>query len=136
MDPSDISKNMGDAFATVAEFAEKNGVSSLGVALSVYYTYDPAVMTFRAGFTVSAEDAEKAEGEVHADTLPADKALNFVHRGPYAKLRDSYAEMMTYIDQSGLEITAPTVEIYLNDPNVVADESELETDIYVSVKAA
>jgi AraC family transcriptional regulator len=136
MDPDDISKNMGTAFSAVADFAEKHQLSSVGNALSVYYTYDPAVMTFRAGFIVSPEDAEKAEGDILADTLPAGEVLNFIHRGPYAKLRDSYAEMMAFIEENALKISAPTVEIYLNNPSQVADESELETDVYVGVKAA
>lgn len=136
MDPNDISRNMGVAFQTVGELAARKKMASVGQALSVYPTYDEQTMTFRAGFLVSAEDAAKAEGEVKADVLPAGSVLNFVHRGPYAKLRDSYREMMTYLAGQGMTAVAPSWEIYLNDPNSVKSEDELETDIFVTVSPA
>ena len=136
MDPNDISKAMGLAFQTVADLIGKKGITSAAKPLSVYYTHDPQTMTFRAGFLVSAEDAQKAEGDVKADVLPAGKVLNYVHKGPYAKLRVSYGEMMKYIEENGMTVGAPTWEIYLNEPGNVASEDELETDIYVTVERA
>jgi len=133
MDPGDISRNMGIAFGTVGALVGKKGVTSASKALSVYYTHDDETLTFRAGFLVSEEDAAKAEGEVKADVLPAGKVLNYIHRGPYAKLRVSYGEMMEYLEAKGMTVGAPTWEIYLNEPDSVSTEDELETDIYVSV---
>ena len=130
LDPSDISQNMGVAYQTVLDFIAKNGVTEVGKPLSVYYTYDEKVMTFQAGFFVSAEDASKAEGEVKAGVLPAGKVLNYIHSGPYAKLRDSYCEMMKYLEDNGLAVGAPTWEVYLNEPGTVPEDA-LETDIYV-----
>ncbi|MGI9628067.1 MAG: GyrI-like domain-containing protein, partial [Longimicrobiales bacterium] len=75
------------------------------------------------------------EGEVKADVLPAGEMLNFIHRGPYPKLRISYGEMMKYLDAKSMTVGAPTWEIYLNDPDSVSSEDELETDIYVTIGA-
>ena len=135
MDPADISNNMGIAFGAVAKFIGENGITSMGNPLSVYYTHDEEKMIFRAGFIVSAADAKKANHEVRSDVLPAGEVLNFIHRGPYAKLRDSYAELMKYIEANSWVIAAPTAEVYLNSPDEV-EPDKLETDIYVSVKAA
>jgi effector-binding domain-containing protein len=98
--------------------------------------YDPQIMTFRAGFLVSKEDAEKAEGDVKADVLPAGKVLNYVHEGPYAKLSVSYDEAMKYISQNGMIVGEPIWEIYLNEPDDVETEDELKTDICITVKDA
>lgn len=136
MDPGDISENMEIAFRTVGGLIEEKGIADPGNALSVYYTHDAQTLTFRAGFLVSAEDAERAEGNVKAGVLPGGKVLNFMHRGPYAKLRDSYGEMMEYLENNGMTVGAPTWEIYLNEPDSVASEDELETDIYVSIEGA
>ncbi len=68
--------------------------------------------------------------------LPAGKVLNFIHRGPYAKLRVSYGEMMKYLEENGMTVGAPSWEIYLNERDKVASEDELETDIYVTVEGA
>lgn len=134
-DPADISRNMGIAFGTVGALLGRKGITSAGRPLSVYYTHDPETMTFRAGFLVSEEDAAKAEGEVGAGILPAGTVLNFIHRGPYAKLRVSYGEMMEYLAANEMTVGAPTWEIYLNDPDGVSSEDELETDCYVTVSA-
>ena len=134
MDPSDISKNMGLAFQAVGDLIASKGITSAGKPLSVYYGYDPEIMTFRAGFLVSGEDAEKAEGDVKAGVLPAGKVLNYVHEGPYAKLRVGYDEAMNYIVENGMIIGEPTWEIYLNEPDDVETEDELKTDIYITVK--
>ena len=134
MDPSDISKNMGLAFQAVGDLIARKGITSATKPLSVYYGYDPKIMTFRAGFLVSAEDAEKAEGDVKADVLPSGKVLNYIHKGPYAKLRVSYDAAMKYIDENGMTIGEPTWEIYLNEPDDVETEDELKTDIYITVK--
>lgn len=136
MEPGDIGRNMEIAFRTVGELVGAESIASVSRALSVYYSHDPQTMTFRAGFLVSAEDARKAEGEVKADVLPAGEVLNFIHRGSYAKLRVSYGDMMEYLENNGMTVGAPTWEIYLNYPDSVASEDELETDIYATVKRA
>lgn len=134
MDPGDISRNMGIAFRAVGDLIERKGIDSVTNALSVYDMHDAQTITFRAGFLVSTEDARKAEGDVKSGMLPAGKMLNFIHRGPYAKLRVSYGEMMEYLEENGMTVGAPTWEIYLNDADSVASEDELETDIFVTVE--
>ena len=132
MDPQDISAAMGDVFHNVMAFMKAHGIAPAGQAMSVYYTYDPDKMTFRAGFSVLPEDLAKAEGTVKADVTPAGKVLSFVHTGPYSELRNSYGEMMTYAEQNGLKIRAPAWEVYVNDPATVPEE-ELRTDVFVSL---
>ncbi|MCG8445350.1 MAG: GyrI-like domain-containing protein [Hyphomicrobiales bacterium] len=132
MDPKDISAAMGDVFHSVMAFMKAHGIAPAGQAMSVYYTYDPDKMTFRAGFSVLPEDLAKAEGTVKADVTPAGKVLSFVHTGPYSELRNSYGEMMTYAEQNGLKIRAPAWEVYVNDPATVPEE-ELRTDVFVSL---
>ncbi len=132
IDPEDISRNMGEVFQNVWKFAQANGVTSLKQGIAVYYTYDPDQMTFRAGFTISGDETDKADGTIKSETLPAGKVLTFTHIGPYAKLRDSYSEMMKYVAENNLTLGAPTWELYVNDPSVTPSE-ELRTDVYVTL---
>lgn len=134
MDPADISENMGAAFGAAAKFAASHGIGGLGKAVSVYQDYDPEKMHFRAGFMVTPEEAKKADSVVHADVLPSGRALNFIHEGPYAKLRESYGEMMAHIEKAGLTMGTSSWEVYLNDPSTVEAEEDLKTDIYVTLK--
>jgi len=133
MDPKCISEAMGSAFQSVASFIADKEITSAGNPLAVYVTFDPDKMPFRAGFVVSEEDARKAKGDVKCDVLPDGDVLNFVHRGPYAMLRDSYVAMMKHLEVKGMSVGMPSWEIYLNDPSTVASEADLETDVYVTV---
>jgi len=130
MDPSDISAAMGETFQSVYGFMSGKQIAP-GAALSVYTTYDPEKMTFRAGFSVSPDDAAKAGGAVKADATPAGRVLTFTHVGPYAELRNSYAKMMTYMESNGLQPSAPSWEIYVNDPATTPSD-KLETKVFVS----
>jgi len=132
MSPADISEAMGKAFHQVWSFMQANGISPAGPALSVYTGYDPETMRFRAGFAVARDDMAKAEGEVKADVTPAGPALHFVHKGPYATLRDDYGLMMQHAKDKGLKVSAPGWEFYLNDPSQTP-EDELLTEAYVSL---
>jgi effector-binding domain-containing protein len=132
MEPATISEEMGKAYGDAMAFIQANGLTLTGPALSVYYTYDPQTVTFRAGFFVSTEDAKKASGDVKADTTPAGRVVNFVHTGPYSKLSESYQELMAWLEKEGLTLGAPTWEVYVNDPDSTPEE-ELRTEIYVSL---
>ncbi|MFZ2101781.1 MAG: GyrI-like domain-containing protein [Oricola sp.] len=132
MAPADISRTMGNAFALVMEFIQKNGLTLTGPALSVYYSYDPETVEFRAGFFVSAEDAKKASGAIKAGMTPAGRVVSFTHVGPYSKFSESYGALMEWMQGEGLALGAPTWETYVDDPDSTP-EAELRTDIYVSL---
>lgn len=132
MDPDAISQTIGKAFEDVMGFIKSHGLALTGPALSVYYTFDPETVTFRAGFFVSAEDAKKAQGEIKAGLTPAGRVVNFVHTGPYTTLGESYQAMMGWMQQQGLELGAPTWEVYIDDPDSVPQD-KLRTDIFVAL---
>ncbi len=133
MKPDDIGAAMGSAFQEVWGFMEANKIPPAGGALSVYYEYDPEIMKFRAGFIVAPDALQKAAGNVMADKTPAGEALHFTHKGSYATLRDDYDAMMKHISEIGREVSAPTWEVYMNDPSQVAEE-DLITEVYNTVK--
>jgi len=132
MQPEAISKAMGKAFEDVMDFIQSHGMALTGPALSAYYSFDPDTVEFRAGFFVSAEDAKKAEGGIKAGMTPAGRVVNFIHTGPYTRLGESYQAMMGWLQQHGLELGAPTWEVYIDDPDSVPQD-KLRTDIFVAL---
>jgi len=78
----------------------------------------------------------KAEPPVIADTMPGGEYAVVTHKGPYARLEDTYRDVMgQWLPQSGREVreAAPCFEVYLNDPEKTP-EAELLTDVYVPLK--
>jgi AraC family transcriptional regulator len=132
MDPTAISEAMGQAFEQVMEFMEHHGIAPDGPPLSVYYGYSPTEIAFRAGQLVTEADTKAATGDVMADTTPGGEVLHFIHTGPYATLRDDYGFMMEYIASRGLQIGAPTWEVYVDDPETTP-EHRLRTEVYVTL---
>lgn len=132
MEPAEIGKAMGEAFGAVMGFMQQKGIAPAGPALSVYDTYDPNEVSFRAGFFVAPADAAQADGEIIAGQTPATRALALTHVGPYSELHTTYDAMMAYMQAKGLEIGAPTWEIYVDDPDTT-DPAELRTGIFVTL---
>lgn len=132
MDPGAISDAMGDAFDEVMDFMDRHGIATEGPPLSVYHGYSPDEIAFRAGLLVTETDTRAATGDVLADRTPGGEVLHFTHTGPYATLRDSYATMMEYVASRGLQLGAPTWEIYVDDPETTPAH-RLRTEVYVTL---
>jgi len=132
MDPDDISAEMGRCFGQVMRFMSDHGIEAAGPPLSVYHEHDPERLRFRAGMIVGPEALQSEAGAVKGDLTPGGHVLTFIHVGPYATLRDDYAEMMDWIAEQGLTMATPTWEIYLDDPGEVP-EAELRTKVHVAL---
>lgn len=131
--PEEIGAAMSSAFGEVFGFMQAHGITPAGAAISVYTSYAPDVMEFRAGFIIARDDMGKADGAVQADVTPAGRAVHGTHTGSYAKLRDSYGQMHGFVTAEGLTFVAPTWEVYMNDPSSVP-EDELVTELYQAIK--
>lgn len=132
MAPAEIGNAMETAFAEIFTFMQQEGVEPVEGPLSVYYTYNPDTVDFRAGMFVSAEDAKKASGSIKADLTPGGQVVQFSHIGPYAKLGESYDALTDWLETEGLTLGAPTWEVYMNDMDTTPPE-DLRTDIFVSL---
>lgn len=129
MDQPLISAAMDRAFAALFAFMKNHSVEPTGAPMAVYLDYDPEQMAFRAGISVSAKDAEKAEGDIKADVTPGGEVHTFTHVGPYATLREAYVAVEGELAKRGKGLGVPTWEVYLNDPATTPPE-ELRTEVF------
>jgi len=65
--------------------------------------------------------------------LPERKVASLVHKGSYETIGMAYKKLYDYIVKNGLEMSAPMMDIYLNDPNTV-ELDEILTEIQAPVK--
>ena len=72
---------------------------------------------------------------IEVQVIPAGEYVVTVHKGSFSKLHETYAEMCGQIvPEEGKEIrNAPSIELYLNSPENVAEE-ELLTEVWVPVE--
>jgi len=132
MDPDDISRVMGEAFAVIGAFFSCAGIAPTGPPLAIYRSYEGDTLGFDVALPVIAADQEKAEGEIKAGETPAGRALKTVHKGPYAKLRETYDALETEMTRVDLPRPNFAWEVYINDPDDTPEE-DLLTEIYMPI---
>lgn len=132
MDSGEIGRKMGEAFQTLGAFIGMNNIEVAGPALAVYSDYTDTGMKMDIGFPVAAAALGKATGEVKAGATPAGKAMKFVHRGPYNKLRDTYGEIEAYFKAESIPMSPVAWEVYVTDPNTTPD-ADLVTEIFMQI---
>ena len=70
---------------------------------------------------------------IEIKNLPSRRVASLVHKGSYETIGPAYAKLYEYVVRSGLELSGPMMDVYLNDPNTV-EPDEILTEIQASVK--
>lgn len=127
---SQIAEAMGAGFGQVHGWAEANGVALQSMPISVY-TEMPSgsQMTFRVGFFIDPNDAQKATGDVSTETIAAGAVYKATHIGPYASLNQSHKALWDHMESDGAKPTMPVWETYIDDP-AETPEAKLRTEVY------
>jgi effector-binding domain-containing protein len=132
MSPVDISRTMGAAFDALGAFIGRTGIAPVGPPVAIYRSFDGGTLAFDVGVPVAAADRVKAAGEVTAGETPALRAWKTVHKGPYARLRETYGALEAAMGRAGLPRPEIAWEVYLNDPDSTP-EDDLLTEVYMPV---
>lgn len=132
MNPQEIGRVMGEAFGTLGGFIGSAGITPAGPPLAIYHSLEGDKISFDVAMPVSAPDIEKVGGEIKAGESPACRALKTVHKGAYAKLRDTYGELEAEMSKAGMKRPSFAWEVYLNDPDKTP-EDDLLTEIYMPI---
>ena len=133
--PQSIAEAMGSGFGAVFTFNQENAITPLSMPTAVYMDMPSGdKMTFRVGFFVSSDDAQKATGEIASFNIPAGDVIMTTHVGPYASLRVTHQALWDHVKAEGLTEASPVWEVYVDDPHEVA-EDKCRTEIYRAITA-
>ncbi len=132
MDPAAIGQAMGEMFAAMGLFIGEKQPPVAGPPLAIYRDHDSGGVTIDLGFPVAKAGVSLAAGEIRSGTTPGGRAIKVVHRGPYDRLRATYAELEAHFAEKGIPMPARTWEVYLNEPGTVS-EADLLTEIYMPI---
>ncbi len=60
-----------------------------------------------------------ASNGISVHELPAARCVTLIHHGPYEDLRNSYAQLLKYVNEQGYKVSLPTREVYLKGPGMI-----------------
>jgi len=117
----------GAAYGQVFERIGREGLTVTGMPFGRYRGMPTETVDIEAGVTVA--ETVPSSGEIVAGTLPATKAVEAVHVGPYDTMVETYAAMQDWIGSEGLEPSDEMWEFYLTGPTEEPDPAKWQTKI-------
>ena len=84
----------------------------------------------RVGMSVASP--VEGDGDIEAVTHDAGPCVRTIHKGPYQKVGKAYEDIVAWAEANNVEMANFTMENYINDPTVVAEE-DIETLILIPV---
>jgi effector-binding domain-containing protein len=128
------------AFATISGALKKveaymaqNGLKADGPPETIFTSTDDHGFDYEAAVPLAEAPKEPPQGEVALGQSPDGHALEFVHRGSYESLDDTYEAITNYLDDKQLESQDVLIEQYVTDP-AKSDENNLVINVLVLTK--
>lgn len=115
----------GRAYGAVMEAAQNQGVQLTGPPFGRYLGMPTDTVDVEAGFPVSAPIT--ASAGVEAGTLPACRAFEATHVGPYDSLVTTYNDIQERMKEEGFSPSDSMWEYYLSDPATEPDPATWRT---------
>lgn len=122
---------LGPAWGQVMAVAGKSGAMPSDAPFVAYHNMEMQDLDLEIGFTFARP--LDGEGDVRAGEIPAGKAVQCLHVGPYDQVGAAYEALEAWIAEHGLQHAGPAYEFYLNDPQEVPPD-QLQTRVVLSVR--
>ncbi len=119
----------GRAFGAVTGAVQQQHVQLAGPPFALYRGKPTDVVDVEAGFPLAAPftNAGGEETEVTAGTLPAGRAYEAMHVGPYESLQHTYGAIRARMQADGASPGEAMWEYYLTDPGAEPDPAKWQT---------
>jgi effector-binding domain-containing protein len=117
----------------VEAYVDKAGLKADGLPMTIFLATDDRGFDYEAAVPLAEAPKDPPQGEIAVGQSPDGHALEFVHRGSYESLDDTYEAITNYLDEKRLESKNILIEQYVTDP-VTADEKNLVVNVFVLIK--
>ncbi len=115
------------AYKTVMAAVQQQNVQLAGPPYALYRGTPTDVVDVEAGFPLAAPYPGGGDSGVRAGVLPAGRALQAMHVGPYETLPQTYNAVMARMQADGLTPGDAMWEYYLSDPGTEPDPAAWKT---------
>ncbi|MCB1043171.1 MAG: SRPBCC family protein [Acidobacteria bacterium] len=126
-----IGAAMGQAYGQILAQLAAKGAKQAGQPLSINTEIREDGYVFDTAIPIEPFDGE-FEGGVMMGTTYAGNALQFVHKGPYHELPNTYQKIAAFMELYAFEASDRSWDEYVSDPGNT-DEADLITHIYFPV---
>ncbi len=134
-DLSKIGEDIGSGFTTLVQAVGAASTYIAGAPLVVYHDVIDEQTDGDIEICVPVPPGVDAPNNgVEWKELPEGSVASTMHHGPYNEIAPAYHTVTGWIQDHGHQITGAPREIYLNDPQTVAEE-ELLTEVQFPIEA-
>lgn len=129
---SDLATFFGQALTRVLSALEAQGTIPGGEPFAYFRDVPNGSVDVEAGFPIVG--GFEASGDVTRGELPGGRVVTGVRLGPYATLKQTYAEMTAWAIAHGMKPTGDMWEVYLTDPERELDPARWRTGIFLRIE--
>ena len=129
---SEVPQFFAESMVKISEALKKANISPDGLPAGLYYIWDEKTSTTDMIAAMPVKGNPTVPGLTNA-SIPAVKEIFVDHLGDYAKIGDAHFALDDYMKEKGLKFSAPAIEQYMNDPEVVTDTAKWLTKIIYPV---
>ncbi len=129
-----------NAFETITKslkslkaYIDKEGLKTDGPAMTIFTSTDDTGFQFEAAIPIAEPPKNPPHGDIAVGTSPQGRALEFVHRGSYDAMDNTYEAITNYLDEKRLEAKDMFIEQYVTDP-LSTNEDHLVVNVLVMIK--
>lgn len=122
-----------NSFKSLKAYIDKEGLKADGPAMTIFTSTDDASFQFKAAIPIAEPPKNPPHGDIAVGTSPQGRALEFVHRGSYDAMDNTYEAITNYLDEKRLEAKDLFIEQYVTDP-LSTNEDHLVVNVYVLIK--
>ncbi len=127
----DLPEVIGKSYKEIAEYINTVGAQYTGAPFVIYYNMDMNDLDIEIGFPVDKQ--YDGHNSIKSSEVPGGKVFKVTHIGPYSDLKQTYEQIIAYINENKIETAGYVCESYPNDP-AVTPPAELKTDITFYLK--
>jgi effector-binding domain-containing protein len=101
--------------------------------MTIFTSTDDTGFQFQAAIPIAEPPKNPPHGDIAVGTSPQGRALEFVHRGSYDAMDNTYEAITNYLDEKRLEARDLFIEQYVTDP-LSTNEDHLVVNVFVLIK--
>ena len=123
-----VANALGAAYGQISRFMASRGLAHTAHPLSISHSRSDAGYEFDAAIPIGSTEV-RPDGNIQFGYTPSGRAIRVVHKGPYARLGQTYDKIAAYLAVNRLEPSGISWEQYVSDPGETPAD-ELITHIY------